>query len=654
MWHPSALDTRGRSRPGHGCRTHMRLNVLIILGAAALAWGALAIALDSPSLKLLSGSSPHSRVSPSCLPDTLEHTAALPGTGVDVSPAPGTGTANPNTQVSFLGVPASEIGEVSVVGERSGQHPGHLRRYSQGDGASFAPDAPFDAGERVAVRAVIGAGAAGKRVAFQFRVDTPYPTASTPEFPNPQAAPADYQSFYTLPGVQAPVLTVTAPDHDPAAGDILTTNGPGEGQYGPLIYTPEGRLVWFDRLPRGESAENLSEQAYAGQRHLTWWRGRVLSLGFGQGEDIVMDSHYRIVARIAGGNGLKADLHDFQLVPRDVAYITAYNPIRCNLTSASGAEDGSIVDTAIQQIDMKTGLVRWEWHSLDHIGAPESEVETPAGATPWDYFHLNSIDPQPDGKILISARSTWAGYLLEGGSGKVLWRLGGNKSSFKMGAGTQTAWQHDGRVLPNGDITFFDNGSNPPIHRQSRAVRLELDLKTHEAHLASVYTHGNPPLLAASQGNVQTLADGKTLVGYGETPAISEYARDGSLLFDADQPFGMSFYRAFRFPWSGRPDSPPAVLASLNSTDEETIVHASWNGATDVASWRVLAGQQPGALKARTEIRAIDFESSTILPRKHAYVAVQAIDSAGHLLGTSKTVRVISYAASLPSPRRSG
>src|SRR5206468_2099034 len=232
------------------------------------------------------------------------HTAALPGTGVDVSPAPETGTANPNTQISFLRVPASEIGEVSAVGERSGKHPGHLRSYSQGDGASFVPDAPFDVGERVAVRAVIGAGAGGKRVAFQFRVDTPYPTASTPEFPNPQAAPADYQSFYTLPGAQAPVLTVTVPDHDPAAVDILTTNGPGECQYGPLIYTPEGRLVWFERLPGGESAENLSEQAYAGQRPLTWWRGRVLSLGFGQGEDIVMDSHYRIVARIAGGNGL--------------------------------------------------------------------------------------------------------------------------------------------------------------------------------------------------------------------------------------------------------------------------------------------------------------------------------------------------------------
>ncbi len=632
----------------------MRRNVLIILGVAALAWGVLAIALGSPSLRLSSGSSAPVRVSPGCLPATLEHTAALPGTGVDVSPGPETETADPNTQISFLGVPATDIREVTVVGARSGTHSGRLRGYSQGDGASFAPAEPFDAGERVSVRAVIGAGTGGKRVAFQFRVDTPYPTATVAEFHNLSAAPADNQSFYTLPGVQAPILSVTVPDRDPAAGDILTTNGPGPGQYGPLIYTPEGRLVWFEKLSGGQAAENLSEQTYEGRRVLTWWKGRVLSLGFGQGEDIVMNAHYQTVARIAGGNGLKADLHDFQIAPHDIAYITAYNPIRCDLAPIKGAPGGAIVDTAIQMIDMRTGLVRWEWHSLDHIGASESEVQAPADATPWDYFHLNSIDPEPHGKIVISARSTWAGYQLEAGTGKVLWRLGGNRSSFEMGPGTRMAWQHDARVLPDGEITFFDDGSNPPIHHQSRAVRIKLDLKTHEAHLASVYTHTNPPLLAASQGNMQTLANGNTLVGYGGVPAISEFAKGGSLLLDAHQPYDMSFYRAFRFPWSGRPLSPPAVLASLDDTGEATIVYASWNGATEVSSWRVLAGEHPGSLKAQAEIRAGGFESSTTLPEKHAYVTVQALDSAGHLLGTSKTVGVIGYAASLPSPRRPG
>jgi hypothetical protein len=623
----------------------MHRNVLIILGVAALAWGLLALALGSPSLRL-AGSSASSGASPACLPATLAHTATLPGTHVDVSPAPETDTANPHTQISFLGVPAAEIREVSVVGQRSGPHAGRLHGYSQGDGASFVPNAPFETGERVAVRAMIGVGG-GRSIAFRFRVDTPYPTAKIPEFPAPQAASADLQSFYTLPGVHVPIMTVTVPDRDPAAGDILTTNGPGPGQYGPLIYTPQGRLVWFQKLSGSQTAEDLSEQTYEGRRVLTWWKGRVLSLGFGQGEDIVMSSRYQVLARIAGGNGLPADLHDFQIAPHDVAYITAFNPIRCDLTPVKGARDGTITDTAIQEIDMRTGLVRWEWHSLDHVGAAESEVETPKGAAPWDWFHINSIDPQPDGNLFISARSTWASYQLQGASGKILWRLGGSRSSFKMGPGTRTAWQHDGRILPDGEITLFDDGANPPIHSQSRGVRITLDFKTHEAHLGAAYTHRDPPLLAPSQGNMQTLADGNAVVGYGGVPAISEFAPDGALLFDAHQPYDMTFYRAFRFPWSGRPLSPPAILASMNNTGEETIVRMSWNGATGVSEWRVLAGKSPGTLEPQATIAAGGFESSTILPKLYAYAAAQALDSAGRVLGTSHTVKTIGFIASL-------
>ena len=632
----------------------MRRNGYIVLLVAVFAWIVAAIVSGSPDLGLSGGGAVvTARTAPSCLPATLEHSASLPGAGVEVSPEPDSDTANPDTQISFLGANAADIGEVSVVGSRSGHHDGHVSGYSQGGGGSFLPDKPFDAGERVSVRAVIGAGAAGRRVEFGFRIDTPYPTAAVPPFPNPTAAPADYQSFHTLPAVRAPVLSVSVPDRDPAAGDVLTTNGPGPGQYGPLIYTPQGQLVWFDKLSGGETAENLSEQTYEGQRDLTWWKGRVLSLGFGQGEDIVMNASYQTVARVAGGNGLQADLHDFQLAPRDVAYITAFNPIRCDLEAVKGGTDGAIIDTAIQEIDIKTGLVRWEWHSLDHIGAEESETEPGTSSTPWDWFHLNSIDPEPNGDILISARSTWAAYQLEGGTGRVLWRLGGLKSSFKMGRGTETAWQHDARLLHDGEITLFDDGSNPPIHRQSRALRIALDFKTHRASLAASYTHADPPLLAASQGNAQTLADGSTLVGYGGVPEISEFASGGSLLFDANLPFDMSFYRAFRFPWSARPASPPATLAALNSTSEETVVHASWNGATDVSAWRVLAGARSGSLSLRATIPASGFESSTTLPAKYARVAVQALDAAHHVLGVSNTTQVISYAASLPSPGRS-
>ena len=614
---------------------------LLILPLAGLTWVVVAIVLGTGSFSGAHATVGPSGPSPSCLPATLEHNATLPGTSVSVSPAPETGTANPYTQVSFLGIPVTDIQNVSVTGSQSGYHYGHVYGYFQGDGGSFVPNEPFKEGERVVVRATLEGPGAGRQIGFAFRVDTPYPTTSVPEFPNPPAPASSIQSFVSAPEVHPPLLTVTVPDRDPAAGDVLTTAGPGPGQYGPLIYTPAGRVVWFDPLSGGLAAEDLNVQSYEGQRALTWWQGRVLSIGFGQGEDLVMNDNYQVLARVKGGNGLQADLHDFQLAPHQVAYATAYNLIRCDLSPEGGPRNGVIVDTAVQEIDIKTGLVRWEWHSLDHVGVSESHAPVPSTQKPlpWDWFHLNSIDLEPGGDLFVSGRSTWAGYRLQQGSGQILWRLGGTRSSFTMGPGAATAWQHDGRVQPNGEITFFDDGSNPRIHYQSRAVRVRLDMPAHSAKLTRVYTHPSA-LMADSQGNSQVLSDESVVVGWGAVPSISEFAKGGALLFDAHLPPGMSSYRSFRFPWHGYPLTTPALSARLLSTGDTTAVFASWNGATEVASWRVLAGTDPASLKPQASMPDSGFESSLTLPEAFKYAAVQALGSAGQLLGTSTTIAV--------------
>jgi hypothetical protein len=618
----------------------MRRNRYIVPLVAAVAWAVVAIVLGTGSLSGAHTTVPPSGASPSCLPATLEHSAALAGTRLDVSPAPGTDTANPHTQISFLGTPVTDVQDVSVEGSRSGYHHGHMYGYFQGDGGSFLPVKPFDAGERVVVSAAIGPTGGQHRISFSFRVATPYPTAGIPAFPNPPAPPSYYQSFTSAPGLHPPILTVTAPDHDPAAGNLMMTVGPGPGQYGPLIYNPQGRLLWFEDLPKGVSAENLSVQRYGGQEALTWWQGAVFALGFGAGRDIVMDRNYQTVATIGGGNGYQADLHDFQIAPRQVAYLTVYNLMRCDLAPVGGKRNGVIIDTAVQAIDMKTGLVRWEWHSLDHVGVGESHAPVPTSAAPWDWFHLNSIDPEPDGNVLISGRTTWASYQVQGGTGAVLWRLGGTHSSFAMGPGTETAWQHDARMQPDGTITLFDDGSTPRVHYQSRGVRVAIDTKRRTARLVRSYPHPGGPLLADSQGNAQTTHTGNVVIGWGAIPSVSELAPNGGLLLDAHLPPGTSSYRAFRFPWTGHPLSPPAVSARVLATGDSTAVFASWNGATDVASWRVLAGPDGDSLTPQATMPDSGFESSITFPDAFAYVAVQALGPHGQLLATSPTVTV--------------
>jgi hypothetical protein len=77
-------------------------------------------------------------------------------------------------------------------------------------------------------------------------------------------------------------------------------------------------------------------------------------------------------------------------------------------------------------------------------------------------------------------------------------------------------------------------------------------------------------------------------------------------------------------------------------------VHMSWNGATGIASWRVLAGAKPGALAPRATVASSGFETEAILPAKWAYVAVRPLDAAGHELGASEPVAVTSYQSSFP------
>jgi hypothetical protein len=610
----------------------------IVLLIAAVAWVAVAIILGTGSPSGARTQVPPSGPSPACLPATLEHSAAI--AGVDVSPAPGTGTANPGTQISFRGIPVTQIQSVTVRGSRSGSHSGRVYGYFQGDGGSFVPDKPFRAGERVSVSALLGPPGGERRGSFSFGIAEPYPIGALPSFPNPPAPPSSVQSFVSAPTLQPPILNVTAPDRDPLAGEVMLTVGPGPGQAGPAIYSPEGRLVWFQRLPTGVNALNLSVQSYEGQPSLTWWQGSVVSPGLGKGRDIVMDANYQTVASVGAGNGYEADLHDFQIAPGNVAYITVYNLMRCDLSSVGGVRNGTLVDTAVQEVDMKTGLVRWEWHSTDHVATSESHAPVPTNATPWDAFHLNSIDREPNGDLLISARSTWTTYLLEHGSGSVVWRLGGTKSSFAMGPGAEVAWQHDARLQPDGTITLFDDASSPRVHYQSRGVRVRVDVRHHTATLTRTYPHPQNPLVSDSQGNMQTLSNGNLVIGWGSVPSVTELGPDGQLLLDAHLPPGYSSYRAFRFPWEGHPIAPPQASARLLAGRTSTAVFASWNGATNVQSWRVLAGASPSALTPRATMPVSGFESSLTLPDPYPYVAVQALGAQGQLLGTSAAVKV--------------
>jgi hypothetical protein len=436
------------------------------------------------------------------------------------------------------------------------------------------------------------------------------------------------QSFHSLPHLHPPAVGFSqAPD--PRPGDFLITpnNAP---QNGPMILDSRGQLVWF--LPLlGESAFNLEVQRYQGQPVLTWWQGKVTH-GQGEGEDVIMNRSYQTVAVLHAGHGYTSDLHEFQITPRGTALIESVVPVTADLRSVGGPRDGRVYDGVIQEVDIGTGAVLWEWHSLNHIPISGSYAKKKA-STPYDYFHLNSIQQLPGGNLLVSARNMWAVYKINRATGKVMWKLGGRGSNFHMGSGTGFEWQHDSQL--KGDVlTVFDDGSFPTEEQQSSAKTIRIDFAARRAVLVRRYTH-QPPLLTGAMGSAQHLSNGDLLVDWGDQSHFSEYTADGHQLFDGALPLGINSYRAYRFPWIGRPRTSPALAASAGSG---TTLYASWNGATQVAAWRIFTGASPGAMSFDTTAPRRGFETTIWLRSTRRYFRVQAIDAAHRVLGTSPVI----------------
>ena len=574
-----------------------------------------------------------------CEPANPNTSAVLPGTSLAVSPLPGSYDASPYTQISLLGAPVGALSGVRVSGSQTGSHSGRLRGYSQGDGASFVPSHPFRSGETVTVRGTVKAGSRAQRFAFQFVVATsdrlPYEPPTLPSGKDP----LEMQHFHSRPDLKPPAIVVSASSPQTAPGDMFIGPYAGPGPAGPMILDEAGNVVWFDPLPANLAATDLQVQQYGSQPVLTWWQGYIPPQGFGEGEDVIESSSYVQLGRVHAGNGYKADLHDFHLTPQYTALVTAFAPIDCNLSAVGGPSGGAVTDSIFQEIDLRTGLVRREWHSLDHVGLGDSYSSAVDTSTQWpfDYFHLNSIDQLADGRTLISARNTWALYELNTQTGQVLTRIGGKHSSVKLESGAATAFQHDATLLQNGTISIFDNGAVPKVHPQSRGVLVAINPQAKTDTLVAQYQHP-AALSSGSQGNVQLLENGDVFVGWGSEPYFSEFSSGGQLLFDAHMRGSYQSYRAYRFPWTGTPTEAPAIAAVAQKPGGPVTVYASWNGDTRTASWRVLAGPSPQTLAPVAAGPRSGFETAIATPGPESDVAVQALDASGAVLGTSRTV----------------
>jgi hypothetical protein len=440
---------------------------------------------------------------------------------------------------------------------------------------------------------------------------------------------------------------------------------PLTGQGGPMMLDNQGRYVWLQPAkPSAPDTLNLQAQRYKGKPVLTFWNGTVKNTGEMVGTWHVLNDRYREIAKVTSQNGWDPSGHEFFITKAGTALTTGYKYIpHRDLTSQGGGSDQTLLDSGVVEYDIATGKIVREWSADQHIPMSESYQPTsPQNPNAYDPWHINSIDVDADGNYLVSMRNTWAIYKIDSKSGQILWRLGGKASTFAVPDNVAFAFQHDARWLPNGQISMFDNDccalkpqpsgpplAAPPVHgKQSRGMVIKLD---EAAKTVSFVAERKlyDDTISGTQGNFQTLPNGNTFIGWGQQPFFSEYSKTGKLLLSVRLPNPDESYRAYRYPWTGNPGGRPSVAAS--PVGSKTRVFVSWNGATRVAAYRVLAGPSSRKLSVVTKAaKRQGFETTITVRSAGPIVKVQALDAKGKVLGTSRPVRRQNTSGNPPAP----
>jgi hypothetical protein len=428
-------------------------------------------------------------------------------------------------------------------------------------------------------------------------------------------------------------------------------NGAGAG-----IFQDNGVLVWW--LPgHGVKDHDMTVVHYQGQPYAALWSGGGAPDGsYGIGSVTLYDEHYNVAGHITAPNSYGAhgiDLHEFQVTPQGDALIGSYVPERKTVNGHTETVLGYLVEKLSLVKDssgIHTGKVLFAWNSLNDIPVSDSYVPDPGAGGIYDYFHGNGITQDTDGNLLVTARNTWGIYKIDDTPNTahfdhVIWQVGA-KHDHQLSE--PWCYQHDIAALGNNTYSLYDDGGTGPgclpgsTQHPARGVIFSVDPSETPAgvQLVRAYTH-NPPIYTGFTGSMQPLSNGDALIDWANVPEITEYDASGNTV-KMDLSLSNWSYRGFRFAWDGQPTAPPSAAAQLASAD--FTLWASWNGSTETTAWQPLAGTDPAKLsKVGGPTPKGGFETSVSTTSDAPFAAVQALNSSGTVLGTSRAVPTSDY-----------
>ncbi|KAK4936345.1 hypothetical protein LTR10_022773 [Elasticomyces elasticus] len=460
--------------------------------------------------------------------------------------------------------------------------------------------------------------------------------------------------FKSRPDIYAPFLNISLFVEDSVTPGYIFLGPYQTFQAANYIYDNTGNLVWsgFGQTGGGPS-HNFHVCSINGTDNLCYITG-AQNDGYVRGYAVVLDSTLTTQTSIHSQGGLaNFDEHEFNVVnDGQSGMFTLYNPEPYDLSSYNISGQGWLMNCYFQHINLGTGELQFEWSALDHVGVnetfvlPDSTEVSGDGlnpTSPWDYFHINSVDLNSDGDYLVSARHTCAVYKVSGQDGHIIWTLGGSNSDFTFAAGLNFSFQHDARFLEENDtttvISLFDNASNGynQTARYSAGKILKLDLTNNTVSLIQEFVSPYQ-FISASQGNVQLLGSqwntSNAFLGWGENAYISEYTSDGTMVQQGHfATSGTMNYRAFKHNFTTNPLDAPALYTYAHNTTAPTSYWMSWNGATKVAQWQIYSGQsQSGPFTLVGTVNKTGFETQFTAKSYYPWSIVESLDADGNPL----------------------
>ena len=478
--------------------------------------------------------------------------------------------AGAKEEIDFSNLPENII---SVVGGKSGIHKVKIKLSNDGKTLIFTPIQKFEPNENVSVKINPGIktieGKEFSSISFNFAT-TPLTKAI---IINPLSI-IDDGMVKQINLIKSPIRnskttysvnTDTLPDDFPQI-TIDTVNNPAPGKIFLTDYTSGNSSGYFLMILNNDgSIEDYKRLSVSGldfkvqpNGNLSYAEQIQMIDGTFQSRYIILDTSLTPIDTFQCGNGYIADVHDFKLLPNGHAIMIATDPEPVDMSSYGGDPNATVLGCILQELDASKNVI-FQWRSWDYIPITDSYADLTGKIV--DYFHQNAVDVDHDGNYLLSSRTLSQILKIDRNTGNIIWKLGGKVNDFTFineheeNSPTYFSYQHDIAVLPNGNITLFDNGSQHPTH-YSRAVEYKLDEANKTAELIWEYRH-SPDIFTAAMGSVQRLPNGNTIIGWGSAsrpgiPAVTEVHPDKSVAIELSFPSGQTSYRAFKFPWKSQ------------------------------------------------------------------------------------------------------